>query len=176
MSVRYLGNYAKIMGDHQLYLCLGGNLGNKDEIFSETLILIGRKIGECSRLSPAYVSPPWGFRSRYPFRNQVVQLVTTLSPADVLKKIKEIENHFGRARSTGRYLSRKMDIDILFYDDLVITSEPLTIPHPLLAERRFVLTPLADIAPEFIHPVNGKTVSSLLAECADRSIVSKEKE
>jgi 2-amino-4-hydroxy-6-hydroxymethyldihydropteridine diphosphokinase len=155
---------------------LGGNLGNKDEIFSETLILIGKKIGECSRLSPAYVSPPWGFRSRYPFRNQVVRVITTLSPGDVLKGIKEIENHFGRARSARRYLSRKMDIDILFYDDLVTTTETLTIPHPKMADRRFVLTPLADIAPEFVHPVTGKTVSSMLAECPDRSTVSKEKE
>jgi len=160
------------MVEHQLFLCLGGNLGNKNEIFQETLNLIGMKIGMVLRISAAYQSPPWGFRSRYPFRNQVALVKTMLAPADVLDEIHGIENHFGRKRRSGRTLSRKMDIDILFYDDLVIATETLTIPHPKMAARRFVLAPLADIAPDFIHPVSGKTMMALLDECADKSLIS----
>lgn len=85
-SVRQNRNYTKIMEEHQLFLCLGGNLGNQDEIFSETLSMIGDTIGECLLISPSYESPPWGFSSRSQFRNQVVITATVLPPNEVLKK------------------------------------------------------------------------------------------
>ncbi len=160
------------MGVHQLFLCLGGNLGNKFEIFSETKNMIEKRVGPVIHTSLIYASPSWGFEANGEFWNQVFLVATTCSPHAVLGKIKKIEDHFGRVRIPGQYLSRKMDIDLLFYDNRVIETQKLTIPHPLIAVRRFVLLPLAEIAPELIHPVNGKTVAEMLHECPDPLQVS----
>ena len=161
------------MTEHQLILSLGGNLGNKAQIFAETSDLIENEIGNVVDASPIYETPPWGFVSENRFWNQVLVVETSLNPMEVLQKIREIEKHFGRERKAGTYLSRKMDIDILFYDDEVIQTEQLTIPHPLMAKRRFVLAPLRDILPELVHPVNGKLMSEMLAECSDNSEVKR---
>jgi 2-amino-4-hydroxy-6-hydroxymethyldihydropteridine diphosphokinase len=161
------------MTEHQLILSLGGNLGNKAQIFSETSDLIENEIGNVVNVSPIYETPPWGFDSENRFWNQVLLVVTSLHPMEVLQKIREIEKHFGRKRKAGTYLSRKMDIDILFYDDEVIQTEQLTVPHPLIEKRRFVLAPLCDILPELVHPGNGKLVREMLAECSDISEVKK---
>ncbi len=166
-------NYTKVMGKHQLFLCLGGNLGNKDEIFSKTSDLIKRKIGDELAASSVYSAQPWGFESESEFRNQVIIVETSLSPHDVLKEIRKIEDYFGRERLPGVYLSREMDIDILFYDFLINDSKELVIPHPLIAYRRFVLVPLAEISPGFIHPVTGKSIAEMLDECKDLSRVNK---
>jgi len=161
------------MAKHQLLLSLGGNLGNKSEIFAAALAMIGIQIGTIQALSSPFESPAWGFRSQHRFRNQVVKLETSLSPEEVLKNIRLIEDHFGRVRIPGKYLSRKMDIDILFYDDLVLHSEELTIPHPLLSERKFVLIPLLEIEPEFLHPVLNKSIREICHDCPDLETVSK---
>jgi 2-amino-4-hydroxy-6-hydroxymethyldihydropteridine diphosphokinase len=161
------------MAKHQLFLSLGGNLGNKNEIFAETLARINTQIGTIKALSSPYESVAWGFRSKHLFRNQVVKVGTDLSPEEVLKNIRTIENHFGRVRKPGKYLSRKMDIDILFYDDLQLCSEDLIIPHPLLAERKFVLIPFLEIDPEFIHPVLNKSIREICPDCPDHSSVGK---
>lgn len=161
------------MAKHQLFLSLGGNLGNKNEIFAETLARINTRIGTIQALSSPYESPAWGFLSRHLFRNQVVKLDTSLSPEEVLINIRQIEDHFGRVRTPGKYLSRKMDIDILFYDNLVLHSEELIIPHPLLPERQFVLIPLLEIEPEFIHPVLEKSIREICRECPDLETVRK---
>lgn len=161
------------MGDHQLILSLGGNMGNKVEIFAETRALIHQTIGPIQHASPTYETPPWGFDSSDHFHNQVILISTGLTPHDVLKKIKEIEIRFGRKRKTGAYLPRKMDIDILFYDDQVISDAELTIPHPLIPLRRFVLVPLADLLPDLIHPLTGKSVIEMLEECPDGSVLRK---
>lgn len=165
-------NITKIMGVHQLFLCLGGNLGNKFEIFSETRNLIEKRIGPFIHASRIYASPAWGFEASGEFWNQVTMVATNLSPLAVLWKCKKIEDYFGRERIPGHYLSRKMDIDLLFYDNQVTDSQTLTLPHPLIAVRRFVLVPLAEIAPEMIHPVTGKTVAEMLYECPDPSPVN----
>jgi len=154
---------------HELFLCLGGNLGNKAEIFPETLRLIRWRIGSLLKLSSVYSSPAYGFVSEFEFWNQVVQVQTNLSPYSVLERIRKIEDHFDRKREPGVYLSRQMDIDILFYDQLVLKSPRLTIPHPSLADRNFVLVPLVEISPGLVHPVTGKTVEALLANCPDTS-------
>ena len=103
-----------------------------------------------------YVSPPWGFEAREEFWNQVIVVNTRLTPREVLHETQKIEAYFGRKRESGRYLSRRMDIDILFYDQLVLVSEELSIPHPLVERRKFVLIPLASVSPDFRHPVTGK--------------------
>jgi 2-amino-4-hydroxy-6-hydroxymethyldihydropteridine diphosphokinase len=159
------------MGEYQLYLCLGGNIGNKSQIFKKTLLFIGETIGRIEQVSPLIVSPPWGFEAKTAFWNQVVVVATLLSPAEVLQEIRKIEAFFGRMRVSGRYISRRMDIDILFYDQLVLETEELSIPHPLIGRRRFVLAPLALLSPEFRHPGTGKTMAEMLAECEDPSAV-----
>jgi len=161
------------MGVHQLILSLGGNLGNKSEIFSETSDLIENEIGKVIKTSPVYETQPWGFVSENLFWNQVMLVETSLLPSEVLQKIGEIEKYFGRKRTEGIYLSRKMDIDILFYDNLVMDTSELTIPHRHIPKRRFVLAPLCDILPGLVHPENGKTMAEMLAECTDISDISR---
>lgn len=161
------------MEEHQLFLCLGGNQGNKSEIFNTTRKLIAENIGTLRNISPVYASPPWGFKAHSAFWNQVLEVSTSLSPEEVLIQIHKIEAGFGRKRIAGKYLSRKMDIDLLFYDSLVMESELLILPHPLLALRRFVLVPLADIAPDRVHPVTGKSVHQMLTETTDPSEVTR---
>lgn len=161
------------MTEHQLILSLGGNLGNKAQIFRDTSEMIECKIGRIVSASPVYETPPWGFESNDPFWNQVLQVSTCLLPDLVLTEIRMIEEHFGRERKQGVYLSRMMDIDILFYDDLILNTDELTVPHAHIAMRRFVLAPLADIAPGLVHPGTGKTVLNMLEECIDTSEIKK---
>ena len=161
------------MARHQLILCVGGNLGNKAQIFSETSDLIENQIGHVMKASPVYETPPWGFETKNRFWNQVLVVETNLEPMEVLQKIRAFEKHFGRKRKDGTYLSRKMDIDILFYDNEIIQTEKLTIPHPLMEKRRFVLVPLCDILPDLVHPENGKLLREMLAECSDTSEVKR---
>jgi 2-amino-4-hydroxy-6-hydroxymethyldihydropteridine diphosphokinase len=161
------------MSEHQLFLSLGGNLGNKSEIFDSAIRHIEAQIGRLEKVSSIYESRSWGFHSRYLFRNQVIQVETRLSPEDILREIRIIENHFGRRREPEKYLSRKMDIDILFYDDLILNSEDLTIPHPFIAQRNFVLEPLSEIAPEYCHPVLKEKISQIRLSCVDSAMVRR---
>ncbi len=161
------------MGSHKLFLCLGGNLGNKAEIFADTLQRIKNRMGQVQSLSSIYASPAWGFESENEFWNRVVVVETCLSPLFVLEEIRIIENHYGRKRESRSYSSRKMDIDILFYDNLVMRSDELTIPHPLMEQRNFVLVPLLEVAPEFVHPVSGKTIAEIFRSCTDRSEIHR---
>jgi 2-amino-4-hydroxy-6-hydroxymethyldihydropteridine diphosphokinase len=161
------------MAGHQLFLSLGGNLGDKREIFTTTIRMIDNKIGHPVKISTVYESSPWGFCSTHFFRNQVLEIETLLTPYEVLAEIRTIEKFFGRRRKTGHYLSRKMDIDILFYDDLILNTDVLTLPHPMIALRRFVLEPLSEIAPDLFHPVIRDKVNHILAGCKDSSEVKK---
>jgi 2-amino-4-hydroxy-6-hydroxymethyldihydropteridine diphosphokinase len=164
------------MGEHQLFLSLGGNLGNKSEIFASTLRYIEELIGRPEKVSSIYESSSWGFHSGNLFWNQVIQVETRLSPEEVLGEIRIIENHFGRKREPGKYLSRKMDIDILFYDDLILNSEELTIPHPHIALRKFILEPLSEVSSEYFHPVLKEKISQILLNCVDSSLVRRIKQ
>lgn len=158
---------------HFLYLGMGGNMGNKRSNFKKVYKLIENEIGIIQKLSSVYESEPWGFSSKNMFWNQVLLVKTNLEPMDILNRISSIELHFGRKRVEGAYQSRKIDLDLLFYDDLIMESKSLTIPHPLIPQRLFVLIPMAEIAPGFVHPHLQTDILDLLKQCPDTSKITK---
>lgn len=147
-------------------LIFGSNQGDRAALIAEAIAEMS-KIGKIHARSSLYETAPWGFESTQTFFNQVVVYDTALPPEQVLDKCQETEKNLGRVRTGTRYSSRTMDIDILFYDSRVIDTPSLTVPHPRLAERNFVLDPLNEIMPDYTHPVTGKKVSELLAESPD---------
>ena len=145
------------------YLALGTNIGNKRRNMITAAALLAERVGDVLALSSFYETEPWGFQSENTFLNAALQLETSLSPLELLKATQEIEIEMGRTqKSNGAYHDRIIDIDILLYDDLVMQTPELTLPHPLMHERLFVMEPLAEIAPNVIHPVFKKPVISLL--------------
>ena len=157
----------------KLYLLLGGNLGNKQQVFSEARERLARQLGPITTQSAIYETEPWGFESDDMFCNQVLEISTGLSPEDVLANSQQIEQELGRIRKANQYDSRIIDIDILFYDNLIIQTEKLVVPHPRIQERKFALVPLCEIAPELIHPLFLKSIKQILAECTDPLKVEK---
>jgi 2-amino-4-hydroxy-6-hydroxymethyldihydropteridine diphosphokinase len=158
---------------HQVFLGIGGNTGNKHDNFDKVYTFIKNELGAIIKRSLVYETPPWGFRSEENFWNQVILVETHFSPEKLLENIAEIENWFGRERKSGKYSSREMDIDILYFDELILKTETLTIPHPQIANRLFVLVPLAEIAPEFVHPLLKINSLQLIVKCPDKSVISK---
>jgi 2-amino-4-hydroxy-6-hydroxymethyldihydropteridine diphosphokinase len=154
-------------------MCIGGNLGEREANLEEAQDFIDFNIGDVTATSSIYESEPWGMTNVPNFLNQVVQIQTELSNDELLTEIAELEEFFGRERSKEGYVSREMDIDVLFIGEEIIDTESLRVPHPRLAERRFVLTPLAEIAPEFVHPEMKKSVQELLASCTDKGQVTR---
>lgn len=148
-----------------VYLCLGSNLGQKKASIKMALLEIKKQIGPIKACSAFYSSKPWGFESKNSFINVCVAIETCFSPQTCLCTIKNIEFKMGRVASVAEgYKDRVIDIDILFYDQLIIQEENLIIPHPLLHQRQFVLNPLSEIAPKLVHPVFNKTIETLLKE------------
>ena len=149
------------------YLSLGGNIGDTREIFRVAMEDISREIGEIQDCSSVIITPPWGFVAENDFMNMALVVKSDMSPDDVLTKIWEIEKNGGRVRPQGveGYSSRTLDIDIIFIDDMVIDTPRLKVPHPLSHRRRFVLEPMCEIAPGYIHPVIVKSIKTLLDEC-----------
>lgn len=158
---------------NKLYLLLGGNLGDKRKIFSEAIGLLSNRVGEITTRSSIYETEPWGFESNDLFWNQVIEIATSLSPEEVLNQTQQIELELGRIRKANQYDSRLIDIDILFFDDLILNRENLILPHPRIQERKFALVPLCEIAPNLIHPVLLKSISQILEECNDPLKVEK---
>ncbi len=156
----------------QLFLSLGGNLGNTREIFEGAYPLIEKKIGKISVYSSIYQTQAWGPIPQADFLNQVLLVNTSLKAEDCLVEILEIEREFGRERKE-RWGPRTLDLDILYYGDKVIAESNLSIPHPRIAERKFILTPLAEIAPTFTDPASRKTMVTLLADCSDKGQVNR---
>lgn len=157
----------------KLYILLGGNLGDKRQIFSDARARLSRQVGTITNQSAVYETEPWGFESDDIFWNQVLEISTTFSPDVVLQQTQQIERELGRIRKAIQYDSRIIDIDILFYGQQVIELENLTVPHPRIQERKFALVPLCEIAPELIHPVFQKSIQQLLEECTDLLKVEK---
>lgn len=151
---------------HLAYLSLGTNLGNKEENLHAAMQLIKEQIGNIVSQSALYVSAPWGFSSENSFLNNAVAVETTLNPSELLHTTQGIERTLGRTHKTvnRQYSDRLIDIDILFYDSLVMDTPALTLPHPLLHQRLFVLSPLAEIAPTLRHPILQKTIRTLHLE------------
>ncbi len=158
---------------HTTYLSLGSNLEERAYYLQKALFLLGKSAGAIKNISPVYETPAWGFSS-HNFLNICIELKTTLKPRQLLDSILKIESQLGRLRSSSAgYADRKIDIDIVYYDSLVLNDESLVVPHPELHKRRFVLKPLADIAPQFYHPLLKKDTRNLLQECKDGSQLNK---
>jgi len=144
-----------------VYLALGTNLGDRIANLRGAIEALPSEINVIAE-SKIYETPPWGYENQPAFLNMAVKCETALDPESLLKRLKLLEVRLGREQSF-RWGPRLIDIDILFYDNLILESESLTIPHPRLHERAFVLVPLAEIAPDFIHPVLKKTIKELSA-------------
>lgn len=145
------------------YLALGTNIGNKRRNMITAAALLAERVGDVLALSGFYETEPWGFQSDNAFLNAALQLETSLPPLELLKATQQIEIEMGRTqKSNGAYRDRIIDIDILLYDDLILRTPELTLPHPLMHERRFVMEPLAEIAPNLVHPVLKKTVIEII--------------
>ena len=149
-----------------IYLSLGTNQGNKEENIRGAIEELSHLLGTPTAVATIIETEPWGFQSDNSFLNTVVAFKSTLAPEEILKATQEIERRLGRTKKSidGCYSDRPIDIDILLYGSRVIESPQLTIPHPLLHKRLFVLQPLAQIAPGLIHPILGKSITRLLKE------------
>ncbi|MDD4589071.1 MAG: 2-amino-4-hydroxy-6-hydroxymethyldihydropteridine diphosphokinase [Parabacteroides sp.] len=145
-----------------VYLGLGTNIGNKRKNLITAASLLAERAGDVLIISRFYESEPWGFKSENMFLNAALKLQTDFVPVTLLSVLQQIEIEMGRTeKSKGEYHDRIIDIDILLYDSLIMQKANLIIPHPLMTERKFVMEPLAEIAPTFMHPVLNLTIAEL---------------
>lgn len=155
---------------HTIYLALGTNVGDKKVNIEKAIMLLKEKI-HIYKKAPIYETKPWGYKTQDNFFNTALQAATNLPPQDLLLFIKIVEKKIGRIK---RFKNgpREIDIDILFYDQLIYARKDLQIPHPRIAERDFVLQPLSDINPNLIHPVLQKSIQQLLGELSKLTLQS----
>lgn len=158
-----------------IYLILGSNLGDRMKNLRKATELISENVGEIIKKSSVYETEPWGFNHRLNFLNQVLKVITSLKPEEVLKVILKTEKLSGRKRNSNIYEARVIDIDILFYNNNIIKSDKLIIPHPKIQERMFVLVPMAELQPDFIHPELKVPINKLKNECRDTKWVKEYK-
>ncbi len=149
------------MDNHTVYLALGSNLGDRAANLKTAVGLLAPQMTVLAK-SPVYETPPWGHTDQPAFLNQVVRVETHIQPLPLLKHLKRLETAMGRQPSFPKG-PRLIDLDILFYEDIVLRDFEISIPHPGVHERAFVLVPLNDIAPDLIHPVTGQTVREMLS-------------
>lgn len=154
------------------FLLLGANLGDRKSNLEKAAHLIEKRIGIIKAKSALYETKPWGKPDQPDFLNQVLLIETELNPGPILRTALTIEHDLGRIRQE-KWGARLIDIDLLYVGDQILHSEDLTLPHPGIAHRRFVLEPLAELAPDFIHPLLNKSHRQLLTECVDTLIVTR---
>ena len=157
---------------NKAYLLIGGNMGDRTAYLSAARDKINRECGAIVAQSSLYQTAAWGMEAQEAFLNQALKLETDLGANDLLKKILSIEEAIGRRREV-KYGPRIIDIDILLFNQDSIRSAALTVPHPEMQNRRFVLVPLAEIAAGEVHPAYHKTIRQLLEECPDTLAVQK---
>lgn len=154
------------------FLGLGSNLGDRAGHLRRGLLLAGERIGELKKTSGIYETEPWGVEGQEKYYNLVVRVETPLRPLQLLKVMQEIEGECGRERKE-KWGSRTLDIDLLFFENYHFTMPDLTLPHPRLTERNFVLYPMAEIAPEFVHPGNRLTLAELKEKSPDTGRIDR---
>ena len=152
---------------NKVFLSLGSNIGDRIHNLSLARSKVFNEVGKSIINSKIYESEPWGYKFQASFLNQVIIIETYLSSKEVLEQILNIEKKLGRIRK-GRWGSRNIDIDILFYNDEIINLSNLIIPHPLIQNRNFILIPLNEIAKNYVHPQINKTISQLLKLSKDK--------
>ncbi len=150
----------------EIYLMLGTNVGNRLANLQIARALIEKRVGAIGAASQIYETQPWGVEDQPLFLNQALRISTEAGPQVLLKQLQEIETDMGLQKKR-KWGERLIDLDILFYGQEIIAEQNLMIPHPLITERRFVLVPLAEIAPDFIHPVLQLRIRDLLDNCPD---------
>jgi 2-amino-4-hydroxy-6-hydroxymethyldihydropteridine diphosphokinase len=155
-----------------VYVLLGTNEGNREQNLSKAKQLLAAQCGNILQTSSLYETEAWGMKEQHAFLNQAVQLATSLTPTELLVTLKHIEKQIGR-KETIKWGPRIIDLDILFYGNEIVQEEELKIPHPFIAERKFTLVCLNEIAGDLVHPVLQKTIAGLLGECKDMSEVRK---
>lgn len=154
--------------ENQVFVSLGSNLGDREAHLQRALVALGATHGiEVLAASPVYETDPVGPPPQGAYLNGAVQLRTALSPSELLDRLLEIEVLEGRSRGSERDVARTLDLDLLLYGEQIISRSNLEVPHPRLAERAFVLTPLGDLASDFVHPVLGESIGVLAARVCD---------
>lgn len=161
------------MKKRNVYLSIGSNIGDKECNLNLAIVQIEKSIGNIVKVSNFYSNPAEGFIGEY-FLNACLHIESNLLPSDLINSILKIENLFGRKRKVNSvYESRNIDIDIIFIDDMILKTQSLTVPHPRMHTRHFVLIPLCEISKEIFHPLKKKTVQELLLELPERLDIIK---
>lgn len=151
---------------NKVYLSLGSNEGSRLQWLQKAIMLIGERCGNIKKLSPIYETAAWGMTEQPDFLNMTLEVATTENPEELLTIVHTIESDLGRQREV-KWGQRTLDIDILLFNNEIIRLPDLVIPHPYLQDRLFVLKPLSEIAPDYIHPVFHKSIAALLDDCSD---------
>ena len=164
------GKLLKVMNN--VFLQLGSNISDRILFLKNAIKIIENEIGDVLTKSKIYESAPWGVKKQNNFLNQIIEITTKLNENILLDKILEIEKRLGRIR-IKKWGERCIDIDILFYNNTIIETKNLSIPHKLIHKRMFVLLPLSEIAPKMVHPKYNKTIEELMYECKDCKLVNE---